>query len=141
MEDSDYPPGGASPPDDFIARKVVTLPTGVIFAYGSDNVTSSTSPVWTAMPGWENDDDEEGGEHFDNQPSSWSTPSNGVPDIAFGPDGVALDEVGETTVVLYDVNEQPDEDGNITAARLTVVKYTGEVLVEMLRAPAADLRR
>jgi len=142
MEDSPYPPGGSPLPDDYIVRPVAMLPPGVVFAYGSRPVASSESPEWTAMPGWENDDDEEDNlEHFDNAPSSWSTSSNGVPDIAFRPDGSAADVTGETTVVLYDVNEEPDADGNITVARLTVVKYTGELLVETLRAPLSDIQQ
>jgi len=137
-EGSAYP--GATPaPDDYLVREVSLLPSGIAFAYNAQPGASPDTPEWTAMPGWEGDDDDQEGEHFDSPPAFWSTSSNGVPDIAFMPDGSCADALGETTVVLYDTTEEPDDEGNVTVKVITVVKYTGEMLIGTHKARLSDL--
>ena len=133
------PYAGAAPaPDDYLVREVLVLPKGIVFAYNAHPGDPDT-PTWTAMPGWEDDTDDQEGEHFDDPPAFWSTPSSGVPDIAFVPDGSCADALGETTVVLYDISEEPDAEGNVTVKVITVVKYTGDILIETRKARLSDL--
>lgn len=136
--------GAAPAPDDYLVREVLVLPRGIAFAYAAYPEDDPDTPTWTAMPGWEDDTDDQEGEHFDDRPSFWSAPPlnnsvNGVPDIAFMPDGSCADALGETTVVLYDTSEEPDAEGNVTVKVITVVKYTGEVLIETRKARLSDL--
>lgn len=133
------PYGGAPPaPDDYLVREVLVLSRGIAFAYNAHPGDPDT-PTWTAMPGWEGDTDDQEGEHFDDPPAFWSTPSSGVPDIAFMPDGSCADALGETTVVLYDTSEEPDAEGNVTVKVIIVVKYTGDILIETRKARLSDL--
>lgn len=135
------PYAGAAPaPDDYLVREVLVLPRGIAFAYAAHPGDPDT-PTWTAMPGWEGDTDDQEGEHFDSPPAFWSTStsSSGVPDIAFVPDGSCADALGETTVVLYDTTEEPDAEGNVTVKVITVVKYTGDILIETRKAQLSDL--
>ena len=129
-------PGGK--PDDYIVHTVAKLPSYVAFAYGSRPNASPNTPRWTAMPGWQGDTDE-AQEYWNSPPGSWSTPSSGVPDVAFLPDGSCPDTEAETTIVLYDTSEVPDADGNVTVAEITVVKYTGEILIDIYKALLADV--
>ncbi len=138
------PYGGDPPkPDDYLVREVLLLPRGIAFAYAAHPDVDPDTPTWTAMPGWEDDTDDQEGEHFDNHPwtgAPWNLPADvGVPDIAFVPDGSCADKAGETTVVLYDTSEEPDAEGNVTVKVITVVKYTGDILIETRKARLSDL--
>ena len=116
---------------DILARKATILPKNIVLAFNS----SATDAQWTAIGPTPNDPTKD----------TWDDTGTAIqdddgPDIAFQPDGSSADAVGQTTVVLYDSSEEPDAEGNVTAAVITVVKYTGEILIEYRKAPLADLQ-
>ena len=109
---------------DVIVRDISVLPLNIALAFGSD--TAGTEWEWTAKQGWVGNTDTDGNDQ--------------CVDIAFQPDGSSADAQGETTVVLYDSSEEPGAEGEVTAAVITVVKYTGEILIETVKALLADLQ-
>ncbi len=104
---------------DVLAREATALPKHIVLAFDSN----ATDADWTAV---ETDDWDDTG-----------TPArdDGCPDIAFQPDGSCADAADQTSVVLYDITEEADDDGNVTVAVITVVKYTGETLIERYKVP------
>jgi len=108
---------------DILAREATILPKGIVLAFDS----TAADAEWTAVNGdWDN--------------TGMPLQDDDCPDIAFQADGTCADEVGDTTVVLYDSSEEPDAEGNVTVAVITVVKYTGELIIEYKKAPLDDLK-
>jgi len=119
---------------DILARKAVALPKHIVLAFGADN-SPDDRWKWTAQ----------GPTPSDPSKDSWDDTGTAIqdddcPDIAFLPDGSCGDDEGHSTVVLYDISEEADKDGNVTVAVITVVKYTGETLIERYKAPRGDLQ-
>jgi prepilin-type N-terminal cleavage/methylation domain-containing protein len=126
---------------DVIVREPIILPTGIVLAFNAHvTLAHPNNPIWSAIgpnpgnptPGSNGKDD------WDNT----SVPRNNddCPDIAFLGDGSCADAEGQSTVVLYDATEETDADGTVAAAVIIVVKYTGEVVIQTVRANRADLQ-
>jgi prepilin-type N-terminal cleavage/methylation domain-containing protein len=116
---------------DVIARDPVILPKGVVFAFNA----TATNATWTAIgpiPGNAQKDT------WDNTGTAWR--DDNCPDIAFLGDGSCADNEGQSTIVLYDASEEADADGTVSAAVITVVKYTGEIVIGTVRARRANLQ-
>jgi prepilin-type N-terminal cleavage/methylation domain-containing protein len=120
---------------DVIVREPIILPTGIVLAFNAH----ATNATWSAI-----------GLIPNPVPpiplkDSWddtSVPRNDddCPDIAFLGDGTCADAEGQGTVVLYDATDEPDSNGTVAAAVIRVVKYTGEVTIETVRAKRTDLQ-
>ena len=121
---------------DVLARKAAALPKHIVLAFGADDLTGDRWQ-WTAQGPTPSDGNKDG---WDDTSPTVDSRDDDCPDIAFQPDGSCADDEGHSTVVLYDVTEEVDDDGNVTVAVITVVKYTGETLVERYKAPRADLQ-
>lgn len=116
---------------DVIVREPIILPTGIVLALNAH----ATNATWTAIgpiPGNSAKDT------WDN--TGVARQDDGCPDIAFLGDGTCADAEGQGTVVLYDATEEADANGTVAAAVITVVKYTGEVVIQTVRARRADLQ-
>jgi prepilin-type N-terminal cleavage/methylation domain-containing protein len=120
---------------DVIVREPIILPTGIVLAFNAH----ATNATWTAIglipnptPPSPSKDlwDSTGVPRFDDD----------CPDIAFVGDGSCADAESQGTVVLYDDTEEADANGTVAAVVITVVKYTGEVVIQTVRAKRADLQ-
>ena len=115
---------------DVIARDPVILPRGVVFAFNAD----AANATWTAIGpigGGPKDS-------RDNTGTAWR--DDDCPDVAFLGDGTCADADGQSTIVLYDASEQSDANGTVAATVITVVRYTGEIVISTVRAQRADLQ-